>query len=59
MIDFPGASKPTSGAQKTFVIRGWGAMWPSLGRLMRTKGSQDQFVVITLFKNMRTSVSLM
>ena len=26
------------------------------GRLMRTNGSQDQFVVITLLKNLRTSV---
>ena len=49
-LDFPGASKATSGVQKTQVILGWGAIWPSLGSLMRTNGSQDQLVVIILHK---------
>ena len=58
-VDFPGASKPTSGAQKTRVFIEWGAIWSSLGPLMRTKGTQDQFGVIILLKNMRTSVFLL
>ena len=36
------ASKPTSGAQITQVILGWGAIWPSLGPLVATKCIQDR-----------------
>ena len=40
---------------KKQVILGWGAVWPSVCPLMVTNGSQDQLVVIILFKNMQTS----
>ena len=53
--DFTGASKATSGAQKTQVILGWGAVWPSVCPLMVTNGSHNQLVVIILPKNMQIS----
>ena len=39
-------------AQKTPVIFGWGAVWPSLGPLTRSNDSQDQLVVTMLFKSL-------
>ena len=39
-------------AQKTLVIFGRGAIWPSLGPLTRSTDSQDQLVVTMLFKNL-------
>ena len=42
-------------AQKTQVILGRGAIWPSsLGPLTRSTDSQDQLVVAMLFKNLQT-----
>ena len=39
-------------AQKTPVIFGRGAIWPSLGPLTGSNDSQDQLVVTMLFKNL-------
>ena len=39
------------------MILGWGASWPSLGPPMRTKGIQDQLVVIILLKHANLSFS--
>ena len=39
------AFKSTSGGQRTIVIIGWGAIWPLLGRPMRTNCIQDRFVI--------------